>query len=182
MSFPTLGGSQILTPEGFLNKIKGLSDGGDEPSDEWRVTFSRELKGKSINDDDEEKKNKIMKQTVKKWTAMMMQHRCFEIWIPLSYVLLLLLSLLYLKPKEQTVSLLYMKKMKSVMIASVCVYYYDCCRSTAIITRLLVKWVISAATTISPVTASAITACLFVEVVVSKSFEWLMLTCVWVEI
>ena len=64
----------------------------------------------------------------------MMQHRCFEIWIPLSYVLLLLLSsLLYLKPKEQTVSLLYMKKMKSVMIASVCVllwllpqhcYYY----------------------------------------------------------
>ena len=133
MSFPTLGGSQILTPEGFLNKIKGLSDGGDEPSDEWRVTFSRELKGKSINDDDEEKKNKIMKQTVKKWTAMMMQHRCFEIWIPLSYVLLLLLSLLYLKPKEQTVSLLYMKKMKSVMIASVCVllwllpqhcYYY----------------------------------------------------------
>jgi len=128
-----VGGSQILTPEGFLNKIKGLSDGGDEPSDEWRVTFSRELKGKSINDDDEEKKNKIMKQTVKKWTAMMMQHRCFEIWIPLSYVLLLLLSLLYLKPKEQTVSLLYMKKMKSVMIASVCVllwllpqhcYYY----------------------------------------------------------
>ena len=34
VSFPTLGGSQILTPEGFLNKIKGLSDGGDEPSDE----------------------------------------------------------------------------------------------------------------------------------------------------
>jgi len=29
-----VGGSQILTPEGFLNKIKGLSDGGDEPSDE----------------------------------------------------------------------------------------------------------------------------------------------------
>merc|ERR1719284_1275190 len=27
-----VGGSQILTPEGFLNKIKGLSDGGDEPS------------------------------------------------------------------------------------------------------------------------------------------------------
>ena len=48
-----------------------------------------------------------MKQTVKKWTAMMMQHRCFEIWIPLSYVLLLL-SLLYLKPKRtDSTSLIY---------------------------------------------------------------------------
>ena len=31
------GGSQILTPEGFLKEVKGLSNSGEDANDEWRT-------------------------------------------------------------------------------------------------------------------------------------------------